>query len=188
MQVGILSSSPIPRLGLSVFFLSFSSFMLLTILFFRWFVRSWPESRSACSERKLFDLSSSLSHLGGAQVPVVIPSSAVTMHPKGTPAQTSSVEVQVFEERVDLSNVMTWRQMIAVGVIRVVLARGELDKLEGPKYAARRAELRRKAGEAARARGRQAAAASQNEAEGATRQRRKRQEGERREWDDREVA
>ena len=38
-----------------------------------------------------------------------------------------------------------------------------LDKLEGPKYAERRAELRRKASEAARAR--QTAAASQNEAE-----------------------
>ena len=73
------------------------------------------------------------------------------------------MEVQVSEERVDLSNDMTWRQMVAVGVRRVVLARGELDKLEGPKYAARRAELRRKAGEAARARDRQAAAASQNE-------------------------
>ena len=99
------------------------------------------------------------------ETPVVISSSAVTMHPKGTPAPTSSVEVQVFEERVDLSNDMTWRQMIAVGVRRVVLARGELDKLEGPKYAARRAELRRKAREAARARERQAAAPSQNEAE-----------------------
>ena len=33
-----------------------------------------------------------------------------------------------------------------------VLARGELDKLEGPNYAARRAELRRAAREAARAR------------------------------------
>ena len=33
--------------------------------------------------------------------------------------------------------------MIGVGVRRVVLARGELDKLEGPQYAARRAELRR---------------------------------------------
>ena len=31
--------------------------------------------------------------------PVVIPSAAVTMHPKGTPVPTSSVEVQVFEER-----------------------------------------------------------------------------------------
>ena len=71
----------------------------------------------------------------------------------------------MFEERVDLSNDMTWRQMIAVGVRRVVLARGELDKLEGPKYAARRAELRRKAREEARARERQAAAPSQNEAE-----------------------
>ena len=97
--------------------------------------------------------------------PVVISSSAVTMHPKGNPAPASSVEVQVFEERVDLSNDMTWRQMIAVGVRRVVLARGELDKLKGPKYAARRAELRRKAGEAARARDRQAAAASLDEAD-----------------------
>ena len=68
----------------------------------------------------------------------------------------------MFEERVDLSNDMTWRQMIGVGVRRVVLARGELDKLEGPKCAARRAELRREA----RARDRQAAASSQNEAEG----------------------
>ena len=51
-----------------------------------------------------------------------------------------------------------------MSVRRVVLARGELDKLEGPKCAARRAELRRKAREAARARERQAAA-SQDEAE-----------------------
>ena len=94
---------------------------------------------------------------------MVIPSSAVTMHPKGTPAPTPTVEVQVFEERVDLSDDMTWRQMIGVGVRNVVLARGELDKLEGPNYAARRAELRRAAREAARAR--QTAAASQNEAE-----------------------
>jgi len=51
-----------------------------------------------------------------------------------------------------------------VGVRNVVLARGELDKLEGPNYAARRAELRsrREAREAARAR---QTAASQNEAE-----------------------
>ena len=52
-----------------------------------------------------------------------------------------------------------------MGVRRIVLARGELDRLEGPGYAARRAELRRKAQEAARTRDRQAAAASQNEAE-----------------------
>ena len=36
-----------------------------------------------------------------------IPLSAVTMHPKGTPAPASSVKAQVFEERVDLSNDMT---------------------------------------------------------------------------------
>ena len=71
--------------------------------------------------------------------------------PKGTPVPTPSIKVQVIEERVDLSNNMTGRQMIGVGVRRVVLARGELDKLEGPQYAARRAELRREAGEAARA-------------------------------------
>ena len=97
--------------------------------------------------------------------PVVIPSSAVTTYPRGTPVPTPSVKVQVIEERVDLSNNLTWRQMIGVGVRRVVLARGELDKLEGPQYAARRAELRREAGEAARARDRQAAVALQNEAE-----------------------
>ena len=33
------------------------------------------------------------------ETPVVIPSSDVMMYPKGTPAPTSSVEVQVFEER-----------------------------------------------------------------------------------------
>ena len=70
----------------------------------------------------------------------------------------------MFEERVDLSNDMTGWQMIAVGVRRLVLARGELDRLEGPGYAARRAELRRKAKEAARTRDRQAAA-PQDEAE-----------------------
>ena len=41
---------------------------------------------------------------------------------------------------MDLSNDMTWRQMIGVGVRNVVLARGELDKLEGPNYAARSEE------------------------------------------------
>ena len=131
------------------------------------------------------------------------------MHPKGTPAPASSVKAQVFEERVDLSNDMTGWQMIAVGVRRLVLARGELDRLEGPGYAARRAELRRKAKEAERTREREAAAAAQNEAEEsdateeeATRERNKNfttklraspvpsvvQERERREWDDREVA
>ena len=96
--------------------------------------------------------------------PVEIQLSDVTMHPKGTPAPASSVEARVFEERVDLSNNMTCRQMIGVGVRNVVLARGELDRLEGPGYAARRAELRRKAKEAERTRERQAAAA-QDEAE-----------------------
>ena len=75
------------------------------------------------------------------QCAVVIPPSAVTIYPKGTPVPTPTVEVQVLETRVDLSNDMTWRQLIGVGVRNVVLARGELDKLEGPNYAARRAEL-----------------------------------------------
>ena len=96
--------------------------------------------------------------------PVEIQLSDVTMHPKGTPAPASSVEARVFEERVDLSNNMTCRQMIGVGVRNVVLARGELDRLEGPGYAARRTGLRREAKEAARTRDRQAAA-SQDEAE-----------------------
>ena len=99
------------------------------------------------------------------ETPVEIPPSAVTIYPKGTPVPTPTVEVQVLETRVDLSNDMTGRDMIAVGVRNVVLARGMLDKLEGPKYAERRAELRRKAREAARARDRQTTAASQNEAE-----------------------
>ena len=58
----------------------------------------------------------------------------------GESAMRWSVEAQVFEERVDLrlSNDMTGRQMIAVGVRRVVLARGELDRrLEGPRYPSR---------------------------------------------------
>ena len=123
------------------------------------------------------------------ETPVVIPPSAVTIYPKGTPVPTPTVEVQVLETRVDLSNDMTWRQMIGVGVRNVVLARGELDKLEGPNYAARRAELRREAREAARARDRQAAAASQNEAEESdATEDEATQERERREWDDREVA
>ena len=46
---------------------------------------------------------------------------------------TLSIKAQVIEDRVDLSNDMTLRQMIGVDVRRVVLARGELDKLEGPK-------------------------------------------------------
>ena len=57
--------------------------------------------------------------------PVVIPSSAVTTYPKGNPVPTPSIKVQVIEESVDLSNNMTGRQMIGVGVRRVVLARGE---------------------------------------------------------------
>ena len=48
--------------------------------------------------------------------PVEIQLSDVTIYPKGTPAPASSVEARVFEERVDLSNDMTWRQMIGVGV------------------------------------------------------------------------
>jgi len=46
------------------------------------------------------------------ETPVVIPpSAAVTIYPKGTPVPTPTVEVQVLETRVDLSNDMTWRQM-----------------------------------------------------------------------------
>ena len=120
--------------------------------------------------------------------PVEIQLSDVTMHPKGTPAPASSVEARVFEERVDLSNDMTWRQMIGVGVRNVVLARGELDRLEGPRYAARRrscAERRKKPREQGTGRRRRRRRTRQRRA---TRQRKKRQGRERREWDDREVA
>ena len=122
------------------------------------------------------------------ETPVEIPPSAFTIYPKGTPVPTPTVEVQVLETRVDLSNDMTGRDMIAVGVRNVVLARGMLDKLEGPKYAERRAELRRKAREAARARDRQTTAASQTRPRRAMSQGKRQQERERREWEEREVA
>ena len=71
----------------------------------------------------------------------------------------------MLDERVDLTDDLSGWDKIAVGIRRIVLARGELDRLEGPRYAARRAELRRKAGEEARARERQATTPSQDEEE-----------------------
>ena len=65
-----------------------------------------------------------------------------------------------------------WRRAVLpslpwlVRFLSFFFARGELDRLEGPGYAARRAELRRKAKEAERTRERQAAAAAQNEGRG----------------------
>ena len=65
---------------------------------------------------------------------------------------------------------LTLRGLLLLGLLpflgdgQAQSARGELDRLEGPGYAARRTELRRKAKEAARTRDRQAAA-SQDEAE-----------------------
>ena len=103
---------------------------------------------------------------------------------------TPTVEVQVSEERVDLSNDMTRRQMIGVGVRNVVLARGELDKLEGPNYAARRAELRSYAErrEKQREQGRRQRRL-RTRPRRAMSQRMKQQERERgREWEEREVA
>ena len=78
---------------------------------------------------------------------------------------TPTVEVQVLETRVDLSNDMTWKQMIGVGVRNVVLREGSSINSRGQimPRGERTAELRRAAREAARAR--QTAAASQNEAE-----------------------
>ena len=43
------------------------------------------------------------------ETPVEIPPSAFTIYPKGTPVPTPTVEVQVLETRVDLSNDMTGR-------------------------------------------------------------------------------
>ena len=85
---------------------------------------------------------------------------------RGVPyhAESALSGAQVLEGNpsANTGNDMTGRDMLAVGVRNVVLTRGMLDKLEGPKYAERRAELRRKAREAARARDRQTTAASQN--------------------------
>ena len=125
---GVPSSHP--SLGLSVFFLSF---FLACLTAWRVSHAERREEREAAGEDDDEE----------DDTPVVIPSSAVTTYPKGTPVPTPSIKVQVIEERLDLSNNMTGRQMIGVGVRRVVLARGELDKLEGPQYAARRADLRR---------------------------------------------
>jgi len=60
------------------------------------------------------------------ETPVVIPSSAVRTYPKGTPVPTPSVKVQVIGERVHLSNNMTWRQMIGVGVRKLFAADPQL--------------------------------------------------------------
>jgi len=62
------------------------------------------------------------------EIPVVIPPSAVTIYPKGTPVPTPTVEGSSARNEsgprgVDLSNDMTWRQMIGVGVRNVVLER-----------------------------------------------------------------
>ena len=85
--------------------------------------KAWRVSHAERAERRAEREDAGEDDSEEDDTPVVISSSAVTMHPKGNPAPTSSVEVQVFEERVDLRNDMTWRQMIAVGVRRVVLAR-----------------------------------------------------------------
>ena len=126
---------------------------------------AWRVSHAERAERRAEQREAGEDESEEDETPVVVPSPAATMHPKGTPAPTTAVQVHVCEERVDLSNDMAGWDKFAVGVRRIVLARGELDKLEGPKYAARRAELRRKVGEEARARERQATAPSQDEAE-----------------------
>ena len=62
----------------------------------------------------------------------------------------------MFEERVDLSNNMTWRQMIGVGVRRVVLARQREESSinsRGRNIAARRAELETKGGRRSESKG-----------------------------------
>ena len=58
-------------------------------------------------------------------------------------AQFCSDASYVFELKFSGRRPVRWSFFvtgIGVGVRRVILARGELDKLEGPKYAARRAE------------------------------------------------
>ena len=114
--------------------------------------------------------------------PVVIPSSAVTTYPKGTPVPTPSIKVQVIEERVDLSNNMTWRQMIGVGVREesfsreesLINSRGQNTPRGGRNYAEKREKQREQGTDRRRRRRR-------TRQRRAARQRKKRQEGERRE-------
>jgi len=125
------------------------------------------------------------------ETPVVIPPSAVTIYPKGTPVPTPTVEVQVLETRVGLSNGMTWRQMIGVGVGNVVLglreessinSRGQNMPRGGRSYAERR-EKQREQGIGRRQR------RLRTRPRRAMSQRMKQQERERgREWEEREVA
>ena len=85
---------------------------------------AWRVSQAGRTERRAEREEAGEDDSEEDETPVVIPPSAVTIYPKGTPVPTPTVEVQVFETRVDLSNDMTWRQMIGVGGRRVVLARG----------------------------------------------------------------
>ena len=123
------------------------------------------------------------------------PPSAVTMHPNERRVISASIiggGTSVRHEKSGpLSNDMTWRQMIGVGVRRVVLREDSLINSRGQStprgersYAERREEQREQGIG-------QASSSSQHNAEESdARQRRKRQERERREWDDcvREVA
>ena len=102
-----------------------------------------------------------------------IPLSAVTMHPKLTPAPASSVEAQVFEERVDLSNDMTWRSEWESEMWSLreessnSLTRGAKLRwsLRGRRAEFRVPPRRERTAEREQGIGRQAAPASQNEAE-----------------------
>ena len=70
------------------------------------------ESRRTQGSRRILKIQAGEDDPEEDETPVIIPSSAVTMHPKGTQAPASSLEAQVLEERVDLSNDMTRRQKI----------------------------------------------------------------------------
>ena len=61
--------------------------------------KAWRMSHAERAERRAEREEAGEDDSEEDETPVVIPSSAVTMHLKGTPAPTSSVEVQVFEER-----------------------------------------------------------------------------------------
>ena len=69
---------------------------------------AWRVSHDARNERRAEREEAGEDDSEEDETPVVIPpSSSVTIYPKGTPVPTPTVEVQVLETRVDLSNDMT---------------------------------------------------------------------------------
>ena len=122
------------------------------------------------------------------ETPVEIPPSAVTIYPKGTPVPTPTVEVQVLETRVDLSNDMTGRdcsqwesEMWSLREECSINSRDQNTRRGERSYAERREKQREQeiGRRQRRLRTRPRRAMSQGK---------RQQERERREWEEREVA